>query len=90
VRYCESKNLYLVIGYNYNSYNIVWGCTNCNDTGVDPVEFLNSPIQEILNQDNDPAYCSAGRLEVTDITLVSIGLLGRFKSWEVSSERVGP
>jgi hypothetical protein len=49
------------------------------------LEFLNSSNLEILNQDNDPTYCSAFRLEVIDITLGPFGLLGHFKSWEVSS-----
>jgi len=49
-------------------------------------EFLNSWNLEILNQDNDPSYCSARRLEVINITLGSSGLIESFKSWEVSSE----
>jgi hypothetical protein len=50
------------------------------------VEYLNSTNFEILNQDNDPTFCNGLRLEVIDITLGSFGLLGRVKSWEVSSE----
>jgi hypothetical protein len=50
------------------------------------VEFLNSLNLEIVNQGNDPTFCSGGRLEVIDITVGSSGLLGSIKSWEVSSE----
>jgi hypothetical protein len=57
-----------------------------NNTGMALVEYLNSKNLEILNQDNDPTFCNGFRLEVTDITLGSFGLLGRVKSWEVSSE----
>jgi hypothetical protein len=35
---------------------------------------------------NGSTYCSAGRLEVFEITLWSFGLLESFKGWEVSSE----
>jgi hypothetical protein len=41
---------------------------------------------EILNQGNDPTYCSGRRLEVIDISLGPLGFLESFKSWEVSSE----
>jgi hypothetical protein len=50
------------------------------------LEFLNSWNLEILNQGNDPTYCSDRRLEVTDITLGSFGFLESFKTWEVSSK----
>ena len=73
----KKENLYLVIGCNSNSHQ---------DRGVALLEFLNSSNLEILNQGNDPTYCSAGRLEVIDITLRSSGLLESFKSWEISSE----
>jgi len=65
---------------------MVWSSTNCNVRGVALLEFLNSRNREILNQGNDPTYCSARRLEVIDITLGSFGYLESFKSWEVSSE----
>jgi hypothetical protein len=50
------------------------------------VEFLNSLNLEILNQGNEPTFCSGGRLEVIDITLGSSGLLESIIGWEVSSE----
>ena len=50
------------------------------------MEYLNSSNLAILNQGNDSTYCSAGRLEVFEITLWSFGLLESFKGWEVSSE----
>ena len=69
----KKKNSYLAAGYESSSHHTVWGSTNCNDTGVVLVELLNSLNLEILNKDNDPTYCSAGRIEVIDITLVSFG-----------------
>jgi hypothetical protein len=65
---------------------MVWGSTNCNDKGVALLEYLNSSNLEILNQGNDSTYCSAGRLEVFEITLWFFGLLESFKGWEVASE----
>jgi len=50
------------------------------------LEYPNSSNLEILNQGNGSTYCSAGRLEVFEITLWSFGLLESFKGWEVSSE----
>jgi hypothetical protein len=83
VRYCENENLYLVVGCDSNAHHSVWGSTNCNSRGEALVEFLNSSKLEILNQGNEPAICSGGRLEVIDIILGSLGLLesvidGRF------------
>jgi hypothetical protein len=50
------------------------------------VKYLNPMNLEILSQGNDPTFCNGLRLEMIDITLGSFGLLGRVKSWEVSSE----
>jgi hypothetical protein len=58
VRYCESENLYLVTGCHSSSQFTVGGSTNCNDRGVDLLESPNSSNMEILNQGNDPTYCS--------------------------------
>jgi hypothetical protein len=50
------------------------------------MEFLNSTSLEILNRGNEPAFCSGGRLEVTDITLGSFRHLESTIDWEVSSQ----
>jgi len=39
------------------------------------MEFLNSSNLEILNQGNEPTFCSGGRFEVTDVSLWSPRLL---------------
>jgi len=80
VFYCETENLHLDIGCNSNAHHTVRGSTNCNDRRVALVEFLNSMSLEILNQGNDPTFCSGHRLEVIDITLGSFGLLRSVKS----------
>jgi hypothetical protein len=64
-------------------------CTWCGAAPTVMTEerpWWNSTNLEILNQGWDPTFCSGHRLEVTDITLGSFGLLGSVKSWEVSSE----
>ena len=86
VRYRDSENPYLVIACYPNAQHIVWGTTNFNPRKETLVEFLNSSNLEILNQGNEPAFCSGCRLEVIYITLVSFGLLESITSWEVSSE----
>ena len=86
VCYCEEENLYLVTGCDSNSHHTLWGSTNCNDRGMDLLEFLNSLNLKILNQVNDSTYYSARRIEVNDTTLGSFGLIGSLKGWEVSSE----
>ena len=81
VRYCESENLYLVIGCNSNTHRIAWGSTKCNERGEALVGFLDSS-----NQGNEPTFCSGCRLEVIDFTPGSFGLLESITSWAVSSE----
>ena len=86
VRYCENENLYLVIGCDSSANHTAWGSTNCKDRGKALVEFLNYSNLEILNQGNEPTFCSGSRLQVIDITLGSFGLLESITSWVVSSE----
>jgi hypothetical protein len=50
------------------------------------VEFLNSSNLEILNQGNEPTFCSGGSLEVIHITIGSFGFLENITRWKVSSE----
>jgi hypothetical protein len=73
MRYCEIEDLYLVVGCDCNAHHSVWGSTNYNRRGEGLVEFLNSTNLEILNRGNGPTFCSGGRIEVTDITLGSLG-----------------
>jgi hypothetical protein len=86
VQYCENENLYLVIGCDSSEHHTAWGSTNCNDRGEVLVEFLNYSNLEILNQGNEPTFCSGSRLQVIDITLGSFGLLESITRWVVSSE----
>jgi len=65
---------------------MVWGSTNCNDRGEVLVEFLNSLNLEILNQGNEPTFCSGYMQEVNDITLGSFGLLESITGSGVSLE----
>jgi hypothetical protein len=81
MRYCESENLYLIMGCDSNAHHIAWGSTNCNDREEALVEFLDSS-----NQGNESTFCSGCRLEVIGITLGSFGPLENITSWEVSSE----
>jgi len=86
MRYCEKENLHLVVGCNSNTHHSAWDSTNCDSRGEALVEFLNSSNLEILNQGNEPTFCSGGRLEVTDITLGSLRLLKSIINWEVLSQ----
>ena len=88
VRFCKKENPYLVIGCDSNAHHSVWGSTNCNSRGEVLVEFLNTTHLEILlvNQGNEPTFCSGGRSEMIDITLGSLRLLESIIGWEVSSE----
>jgi hypothetical protein len=63
-----------------------WGSTNCNGRGEALIDFLSSNNLEILNQGNEPTFCSGGRQELIDITLGSRGLLESITEWVVSSE----
>ena len=79
MRYCETENLYPVIGCDSIAHYTAWGSTNCNDRGEAVVEFLNSSNLEILNQGNESTFCSGYRQEVIDITLGSFGLRKHFR-----------
>ena len=74
------------MGCDSNAHHTAWGSTNCNDRGEVLVEFLNSLNLEILNQGNEPTFCSGYRQEVTDIILGSFGLLESITGWGVSLE----
>jgi len=69
VRYCQNENLHLIVWCNSNAHHNAWGSNNCNDRGEALVEFLNSSNLEILNQGNNPTFCSGYRQEVNEITL---------------------
>jgi hypothetical protein len=86
VRYCENENLYLVVGCNPNAHHTACGNTNCNGSGEALMEFLSSSNLEILNQGNEPTFCSGSRLMVIDIPLGFYGLLESITTWEVSFE----
>jgi hypothetical protein len=86
MRYCDTEDLYLVVGCDSNAHHSMWGSTKCNRRGEALVEFLNSTNLEILNRGNEPTFCSGGRLEVIDITLGSFRLLESIIGREVSLE----
>jgi hypothetical protein len=75
-----------MMGCDFNAHHSAWGSTNCNDGRETLVEFLSVSNPEILNWGNEPTFCSGQRLEVTDITLGSFGLLDSIIGWEVSLE----
>ena len=86
VRYCESKNLYLIVGCDSSAHHAAWGSTNCNGRGEALMKFFNSSSLEILNRGNVPTFCSGNKQEVIDITLGSYRLLESINGWEVCSE----
>jgi hypothetical protein len=50
------------------------------------MDFLSSTDVEILNQGNEPTFCSGGRQELIDITLASRVRLEIITGWGVSSD----
>jgi hypothetical protein len=86
VRYCENKNLYLIVGCDFNEHHTAWGSTNCNGRGEALMGFLNYSNLESLTQGNEHTLCSGGRQEVIDINLGFHGLLDSITGWEVSLE----
>lgn len=81
--YCKEGNRYLVIGRDSSSHHRVWGSTKCNDSVVVLLEFPNSSNLVFPHQGIYFNCCTVGRLEVTDITQGSFGLLESLKGWEV-------
>jgi len=86
VQYCENENLYLFVGCDSTAHHSVWGSTNCNSRREALMEFVNYSNLEILNQGNEPIFCTGIRLEMIDITLGSLRLLVSIIGWKVSSE----
>jgi len=86
VRYCESEDLYLIVGCDSNAHHIAWGSTNCNSRGESLLEFLSSSNLEILSWATESTFCNVARQEVIDITLGSYGLIESIAGWEVSRE----
>jgi len=84
MRYCDNENLYLVVGCDTIAHHSALGSTHCNSRGEALVEFLNFSNLEILNQGNEPTFCSACRFQVIDIILGSSRLLESIIDWEVS------
>jgi hypothetical protein len=82
----EDEHLYLIMGCDSNVHHSAWGSTNCNDGRKALIEFLSASNLEILNQGNEPTFCSGQRLEVIHITLGSFGLLDSIIGWKVSSK----
>ena len=86
VRYCESEDLYLIVGCDSNAHHTAWGSINCKGRGESLLEFLNSSNLEILNRDKDPTFCNISRQEVIDITLGPYGLLESITGLEDTRE----
>ena len=82
VQYGESENLYLMIFCDSKAHYtcIAWGSTSCDGKREALAEFLNSSNLKIINQGNEPTFCSGFRLDVIDITLGFFGLLGNIKT----------
>ena len=80
-RYCESENLFLIVGCDSTAHHTAWGSTNCNGRGEALMEIVNSSSLETLNRVNVSTFCSGSRQEVTDIILGPYGLLEIINDW---------
>jgi hypothetical protein len=58
VQYCDSKDLYLLVGCDSNAHT-AWGSTNCNGRGEALMEFLDSSNLDILNRGNKATFSNA-------------------------------
>jgi hypothetical protein len=51
-RYCESENLFLIVGCDSSAHHTAWGSTNCNGRGEALMKIVNSSSLETLNRVN--------------------------------------
>ncbi|XP_018363697.1 PREDICTED: uncharacterized protein LOC108761587 [Trachymyrmex cornetzi] len=83
---CQSEGLPLLIGCDVNVHHTIWGSTGTNERGRRLLEYLVTTDLEVLNRGNKPTFCTAGRSEVLDLTLCSLGFVRKVREWKVSNE----
>jgi hypothetical protein len=86
LQYCKNENLDLVMECDSNAHHTTWGNTNFNDRGEALLEFLNSSNFVILNQGNEPTFCSGSGLEVLWASRKHYKLGGFFRALPVGSQ----
>lgn len=83
VKYCEERNIGVIIGCDANAHNTVWGSTNNNDRGEQLLEFVERYNLLVANRGAQPTFVDARRAEVIDVTLICRKILNRVENWRV-------
>ncbi|OXA41948.1 Retrovirus-related Pol polyprotein from type-1 retrotransposable element R1 [Folsomia candida] len=85
VAYCESKRLPILIGCA-NAHHTLWGSTNCNERGLELLDYLGCTNLQVLNKGHEPTFVTKSRSEVLDLTLISADLAYTCTDWWVDRE----
>lgn len=86
VAHCESKGLPLLIGCDANAHHICWGSTDCNERGLELLDYLAGTSLQVLNKGHEPTFVTKARSEVLDLTLASADLVHTCVDWWVDRE----
>lgn len=85
-KYCEDRDIPLVMGCDSNCHHTLWGCKQNNSRGNGLVEFLSSKGLDIANKGCASTFlCNRGQ-SVIDLTVCTPSLLNRIRGWAVSEE----
>jgi hypothetical protein len=61
----------ILLGYDANAHHMVWGSTNTNQRSESLLGFIMANNLTIVNQGNKPAFITAVRKEVLDVTIIT-------------------
>lgn len=86
VAHCESNGLPILIGCDANAHHTLWGSTDCNERGLELLDYLGCTNLQVLNKGNQPTFITKTRSEVLDITLISAQLVHTCVDWWVDRE----
>ncbi|XP_055910763.1 uncharacterized protein LOC129945128 [Eupeodes corollae] len=76
----------LIIGCDANAHHTTWGCTDLNNRGESLFDYILTTNLVVSYEGSEPTFISKNRLEVLDLTLVSLNLSNKILNWRVSKE----
>jgi hypothetical protein len=81
--HCCTNILQLIVGYDANAHEIIWGSTG-NHSGHHLLEYLVSTNLNTLNKGNEPTFAVSNRQGVTNLTLGTGKVRNLVFNWHVS------
>lgn len=85
-RWCERKQLPLLIGGDFNAKHVTWGSAYTNRRGESITNFIARYNFDILNRGTAPTFCNGRHQSVIDVTIASQAISALITKWRVSEE----